>query len=291
MKKILITGANSYIGTSFERYMECYSSYKIDTLDMKDANWSKYDFSSYDIVLHVAGIVHRNVGNVVGKEELKNLYYKINTDLAVDVAKKAKKAGVKQFIFISSMSVYGGCKEKIITKKTEPRPSNFYGDSKWKAEQKIKALSEDVFRVVIIRPPMIYGKGCKGNYPMLEKLALKLPVFPMVNNKRSMLYIDNLSQFLKLMIDNDEKGLFFPQNKEYTNTSEMVKIIAEVNGHKILMLPFMNVLIKIICNIPGNMGNIVNKAFGDLVYEKEMSEYKEDYCTYTLINSIKAMEE
>lgn len=74
--------------------------------------------------------------------------------------------------------MYSGCKEKMITSSTEPNPRNFYGDSKWQADKKIRAMADVNFKVVVLRPPMIYGKGCKGNYPLLAKLATKLPVFP-----------------------------------------------------------------------------------------------------------------
>lgn len=289
IKNILITGANSYIGVSVENWLnKIPGKYVIDTLDMMGDDWKKYDFSKYDVVYHVAGIAHADVGNV--SDEQKQLYYKVNTDLAVEVAEKAKQSGVKQFIFMSSMIVYSGCEEEIITINTEPKPLNFYGDSKWQADQKIRELSEDNFKVVVIRPPMIYGKGSKGNYPELAKLAEKLPIFPIVKNKRSMLYIDNLCQFVKLMIDNEEVGIFFPQNEEYTNTSDMVQIIAEVKGHRIIMLPFSNIPIKLIKKVPGKIGQLATKAFGNSMYDRSMSAYKENYCICTLKESIEKTE-
>lgn len=288
-KKILITGANSYIGMSVDAWLsKIPNKYKVDTIDMTKDSWKDTDFSKYDVIFHVAGIAHVDVGSVT--EEQKQLYYKINTDLAVEVAEKAKKAGVNQFIFMSSMIVYSGCKEKIITSSTAPRPLNFYGDSKWQADQKVRKLLDKNFKVVVLRPPMIYGKGSKGNYPELVKLATKLPVFPVVKNKRSMLHIDNLCQFVKLMIDNQESGIFFPQNKEYTNTSDMVKMIADVKKRKIIMIPRMKFVIQMINKTPGKIGEIGTKAFGDLAYDMSMSEYKEDYRVRTLMESIELTE-
>lgn len=284
-KNILITGANSYIGMSVEAWLNrSPEAYHVDTLDMIGDEWRNCDFSKYDVVYHVAGIAHADVGNV--SAEQKQLYYKVNTDLAVEVAETAKKSGVKQFIFMSSMIVYSGCKEKIITADTQPEPLNFYGDSKWQADQKIRALTDEYFKVVVLRPPMIYGKGSKGNYPTLAKLASKLPVFPEVKNKRSMLYIDNLCHFTKLMIDNEESGIFFPQNGEYTNTSEMVHMIAAVKGHTIVMLPYMTLFVKLMEMIPGKAGALAQKAFGDSAYDMHMSDYKEDYRVRTLSESI-----
>ena len=154
MKKILITGANSYIGTSFECYLrENYpNDYVIETLDMIDVNWKNYDFSNYDTVFHVAGIAHADVGNV--SKETEKLYYQVNCDLAYETALKAKEANVKQFIYMSSIIVYGESapygKTKVITKDTKPSPANFYGDSKLQAEIKLSPLQDDSFNIAII---------------------------------------------------------------------------------------------------------------------------------------------
>ena len=229
MKKILITGANSYIGTSFEKYIygNYPDEYQIDTLDMMDPNWKEYDFSGYDSIFHVAGIAHADVGKV--SKETEKLYYRVNCDLAYETALKAKKSKVKQFIYMSSIIVYGESapygKTKIITKDTKPEPANFYGDSKLQAEIKLLPLQDDSFNLVIIRPPMIYGKGSKGNYPMLSKLAKKLPIFPKINNQRSMLYVENLCEFVRLMISNNAQGIYYPQNSEYASTTTIVKTI------------------------------------------------------------------
>lgn len=274
MKKILITGKDSYIGTSVEAWLNRWPGrYQADTLDMRTDAWREADFSSYDVVYHVAGIAHSEVGKAT--EEQKKLYYKVNTDLAVETAKKARAEGVKQFIFMSSMIVYGG--RERITKDTKPHPANFYGDSKWRADKGVRRLETAQFKVVVLRPPMIYGKGSKGNYPTLAKLAKRLPVFPKVNNKRSMLYIENLCEFVRLMIENEERGIFFPQNETYVNTAHMVKTIAKMNRHPILITGVLSPAVWIGKRIPGKIGNLCRKAFGDSRYELKMSEYRENY--------------
>lgn len=289
MKRVLITGSNSYIGTNFENWLSKWlDEYSVSTLDLKNTDWKSIDFSNYDVVFHVAGIAHADVGNVT--KAVKECYYKINTDLAIEVAVKAKQSGVRQFIFMSSMIVYSGCKEKCISYKTVPKPFNFYGDSKWRADNGIRAMHDDNFNVVILRPPMIYGRGSKGNYPKLAKIATNLPIFPKVENKRSMLYIDNLCEFVKLMIDNEESGVFFPQNKEYSNTSSIVRMIAEVKGHKIWLIPGTNFIIKLMERFPGKIGKLATKAFGDSYYEMSMSEYKVEYCVNSLYESIELTE-
>ena len=290
MKKILITGANSYIGTSFEKYMAQWpEDYQVDTVDMIDGSWREKSFVGYDAVYHVAGIAHSDTGNVT--EERKAFYYKINTDLTVETAKKAKADGVRQFIFMSSTIVYGDSapigKTKLITKETPVSPANFYGDSKVQAEKGILPLNGDSFKVVILRPPMIYGPGSKGNYPVLSKLVRKLPVFPVVNNQRSMLYIENLMEFVRLMVENEEQGIFWPQNGEYSSTSEVVKMIANAHGKKIWMVKGFDWVLKILSNLTG----LVNKAFGNLSYDLAMSEYKEEYRKVSLAESIRITEQ
>lgn len=290
MKKILITGANSYIGTSFEKYIygNYPDEYQIDTLDMMDPNWKEYDFSGYDSIFHVAGIAHADVGNV--SKETEKLYYQVNCDLAYETALKAKKSKVKQFIYMSSIIVYGESapygKTKIITKETKPEPANFYGDSKLQAEIKLSSLQDDSFNLVIIRPPMIYGKGSKGNYPMLSKLAKKLPIFPKINNQRSMLYVENLCEFVRLMISNNAQGIYYPQNSEYASTTTIVKTI----NPGIRISGILNIGVFIGSKVPGKISGLCNKAFGNLVYEKSMSQYSQNYCRYNLRESIEKTE-
>ena len=284
MKKILITGADSYIGTSVEKWLERYPDrYQVDTVDMRTDSWKEKGFSPYDVVFHVAGIAH-----VSTDPKQEDLYYRVNRNLAVETAEKAKKDGVRQFIFMSSIIVYGDSTagQSIIDQNTAPSPGNFYGDSKLQAEKGLRALQGDSFRVVILRPPMIYGKGSKGNYPKLAKAAQRLPIFPDFDNQRSMLYIDNLCEFIRLMVENEESGLFFPQNREYVKTSEMVRLVAEAHGKKIKLVKAFNPIIR---GMLGRVG-IVKKVFGNLVYQKAMSEYKEEYRIRDFYDSVNETE-
>lgn len=279
MKKILITGANSYIGSSFENYLnKNYNScYQIDTLDMINESWKNFDFSSYDVIYHVAGIAH-----IKETKDNKDLYYKVNKDLAIEVAKKAKQENVKQFIFLSSMSVYG-IEKGFITKDTTLNPKSNYAKSKLQAEEVLKSLQTKDFKICIIRPPMVYGKDCKGNFQSLIKFAKKLPIFPKVKNNRSMIYIDNLSEFVKLLIDNSEEGLFFPQNNEYSNTSYLVKLIGQSMNKKVRLFIGLGWLIKLSSLVIKKL----TKAFGSLCYDMKLSEYKQNYALSSLEESIK----
>lgn len=276
MKRVLITGKDSYIGTSFIQWVQDKhpGEFEIEELDMIDGTWKEKDFSGYDVVFHVAGLAHADVGHV--SAETKAFYYKINRDLAIETAKKGKVDRVRQFIFMSSMIIYGESagvgKTKVITRETKPHPANFYGDSKWQADKGVRNLEDEYFHVAVVRPPMIYGKGSKGNYPVLAKLAKKLPVFPDIKNVRSMLHIENLCEFLTLLMEDGESGIYFPQNKEYVRTSQMVKMIGKVSGHQIRITKILNSVVWIAGKIPGKISRVVNKAFGNMVYEKSMSE-------------------
>ncbi len=280
MKRVLITGANSYIGNCFEKYICSFSQYEVDTLNMLDETWEDSIFSTYDVILHVAGIVHK-------KESKANegLYFKVNCDMAIRAAIKAKNEGVKQFIFLSSMSVYG-LEEGNITQNTECNPKTNYAKSKLLAEEGIIKLQDTSFNVCILRPPMIYGKGSKGNYSTLSKYSKILPFFPNINNQRSMLYIENLCEFLRLMIENVESGVYMPQNSEYTNTSQMVKSISQLNGNNVKLVKFFNPFLKLLSPFI----TVIGKVFGDLTYDKSISEYKVEYRICNLEESIKRSE-
>lgn len=257
MKRILITGANSYIGDSVRDYlMEYPDEYSVDVLDTMGFEPVPSAFEGYDVLFNVAGIAH-----IKETKENRSLYYKVNRDLSEKIAKAAKGAGVKQFILLSTMSVYGKTVGHI-TKRTRPRPVNAYGKSKLQADIAIKKLADDNFKFACLRPPMVYGKGCKGNYQTLRKFALLSPIFPDVDNERSMIYIGNLCEFIKKVIDNEKRGLFFPQNEEYVNTSNLVSDVASINGKKIFIVKGFSWLLK---RLPLN---VFKKVFGTLTYEK-----------------------
>ena len=270
MKRILITGAGSYIGTQVKAYLEAFpGQYAVSEMNMHGDAWTEASFSGYDAVLHTAGIVHRE-----------------NTELPVQVARKAKAEGVGQFLFLSTMSVYGLTapvgKPVTITKDTPLKPNDHYGRSKAAAEEKLLPLSEDSFRVAVLRPPMVYGKGCKGNYRALEAFAQKLPFFPLVENRRSMVYIDNLAELIRQLIDDGAAGIFCPQNEEYTNTSRMVAAIARAKGRRVVLVGGFTWALKLLSPlIPA-----VNKAFGSLCYDRALSAYGTGYCVKSLPESI-----
>ena len=267
VKKILITGKDSYIGIHVKEWLKKEENqYEVTELDVKTQDWLQEDFSKYDTILHVAGIVH-----VSTDKKLEDLYYKVNRDLAIQVATKAKKENVKQFIFMSSMIIYGDDEnigeKKVIDKNTTPQPKNFYGNSKLQAEEGIKKLEDENFKAVIIRTPMVYGPNCKGNFQRLKKIAKLSPIFPDIQNERSMIYIDNLCEFIKQAIDNKERGTFYPQNKEYISTKQIIKVMAEHMNKKMHFIKLFNPIIRLM----SKKINLINKVFGTKVYAKELS--------------------
>lgn len=289
MKRILITGINSYLGKSFKSYIEGFPGYSTVSVSLRNGAWRDEDFSGIDTVYHVAGLAHSDNGHI--SAEKAQTYYKINTELTEELAKKAKREGVGQFIFMSSAIVYGDSapigEKRRIERGTMCSPANAYGDSKLQAELRLKKLESESFKVVILRPPMIYGPGCKGNYPVLSLFARHLHIFPRVDNERSMLFVGNLMAFVKLMIDNDERGTFFPQNGEYSNTSELVRMIAAAHGRKIRLIGGVTWALKLL----GVFTSLVNKAFGSLSYDMAMSDYAlGEYRLYSLEESIELTE-
>lgn len=282
MKKVIIAGKDSYIGSNLKRWLEqTKKDYAVEEVGTREDIWKTKDFSDYDVVVHVAGIAH-----VSSDPKLESLYYAVNRDLALDVAKKAKQEGVKQFIFMSSMTIYGKDstigKEKLIDKDTIPKATDFYGQSKLEADRESQKLQDENFRVVIIRTPMVYGPECKGNFPRLKKIAKRTPIFPDIENKRSMIYIENLCEFMKQCIDNLYSGIYYPQNKEYLSTKEIIKVMSESMNRKIWFTKIFNPFLKLL----SKKINIINKVFGSKIYKKELSG-DFSYCVVDTIESIR----
>ena len=268
MKNILVFGKDSYIGTNFEKWLNKSKegNYNISSISSKNDEWKKEDFSKYDVVFCLAGIAH-----VSANKKLEDLYYKVNRDLPIEVAKKAKAEGVKQFIFMSSMIIYGADGKigqfKIIKEDTSKVPIDFYGRSKLEADEAIQKLSDEKFKTIIIRAPMVYGPNCKGNFPKLKKIAKILPIFPDIENNRSMIYIDNLVECIKQNIDNENSGVIYPQNKEYVSTKSIIEAMAKAMNKKMHFVKIFNPILKLL----SKKINYINKIFGNKVYDKSLS--------------------
>lgn len=277
MKRVLITGAGSYVGTHvMQRLQEEPDKFEVQELSVKDDSWKNFDFSKFDVVYHVAGIAH-----VSTDPSMESLYMQVNRDLTIKVAQVAKAAGVKQFIFMSSAIVYGDSVPagtgKPITLETKPNPANFYGRSKLEAEEGLQALEDESFRVAIVRAPMVFGAHAKGNFPTLVSLARKLPFFPDIKNKRSMIYVGNLAECVAGLINTEANGIFLPQEENHICTSELVNLIAKVSGKRIRLTSLFNPIIKGLLKTD----SYVIKAFGDMYYDFSDSSFGFDYRRYS----------
>lgn len=265
--KILITGKDSYIGTSFEKWVSKDNNFQIDTVDVRDDSWKQMNFGQYETILNVAAIVHKDSKTIDSA-----LYYKVNRDLAIALAKKAKEEGVKQFVHMSTMAVYGlegkiG-KQVVIDQNTPYQPNTPYGKSKVEADEMLLGLADDTFTTSIVRPPMVYGPNCVGNYVLLSKVIQKVRVFPAIDNQRSMLYIDNLSEILRQIVEGRVQGIFHPQNTEYVSTRQMVRYIAEAKGIKLYESRLMALGVKLV----GRYIGVCGKVFGNLTYTQDLAD-------------------
>lgn len=287
MTRVLITGAGSYVGESVRRYIldTAPGQFEIDAVDTMGDNWKKADYSTYDVVFHVAGIAHVNAD-----PKMEPLYYKVNRDLAIEVARHAKEAGVRQFIFMSSQIVFHesrSLKSEVITRDTKEDPNGFYGDSKLQAENGIKQLEDDNFKVCILRPCMIYGPNAKGNFPRLARLATRVPIFPCWHNKRSMLYIDNLAEFVRQAAVHRLHGTFYPQNRELADTVEIIRFFAKEAGHRVWITRLLNPLVW----LGSFVSQPVNKMFATYHYDQDMSRMGFEYQLVTFEESLKKVAE
>ncbi len=333
MKKILITGAGSYIGKNIDRYLQEYNSklgreeYRVDRISQRDSMWETFDMTGYDVVFQASGIAHVDVDKVTDEEKKK--YYEVNCDLAVDTARRAAKAGVKQFIYPSSVIIYGDSApyglNRVITADTVPSNTGFYGDSKICAEKSLMVLKQELdenrdeieesdeveeteeversvplaqkeakrnvpMAILILRLPMVYGPGSKGNYKVLAKIAGKTPVFPTAENQRSMIYIDNLCECIRQAIDGEKEGIIYPQNREYVSTPQMVQEIARTRGKRVHLVKALNPLVRLMSHMPGKIGKLTNKAFGSLCIDQNLSSDRVEYCIYSFEESVKRSE-
>ncbi|MEX2948686.1 NAD-dependent epimerase/dehydratase family protein [Staphylococcus warneri] len=264
-ERVLITGKNGYIGNQLERYLVNFG-YQVERLDMKSLNWKNYDFTEFKVVIHLAALVHNNMPHASMLD-----YMNINYHKSLDLVEKAKAEGVQQFIFFSTMSVYGEegklNKSVEISKDTPCRPETMYGKSKWLAEEKIKTFANENFIVNIVRPPMIYGKNAPGNFLKLIKVAQLMPIFPKINNKRSVLYIDGLCEHIKYLMHLRRNTITHPQNQTYMQTNQALWHIREAFGKKvkIIEMPIPTFVLNHLSQI-----RVINKIYGNLTYAMDI---------------------
>lgn len=283
MKRVLIIGKDSYIGESLKTWLDSFNGqYKTDIISPLDGKWKETDFSQYDSVVDFAGIAHIN--NIT--EDMRDLFFSVNRDLTIELAAHSKACGVKQFVLFSSMNVYGD-RGGTVTDRNNTGPTSFYGESKFEGDVGAQKLADDSFTVASVRPPFVYGKGCKGNYNTISKIAQKTPIFPTYRNKKSMIYIDNLCEFVRLVIDNELGGVLTPQNRELVSTADLVREVAKLHNHKVWFTGLFNLFIP----LGSRISRSASRAFEDDCYLPELSDYWDyAYCVVDFKESIKRTE-
>ena len=267
----MLVGIGGYIGGKFTEYIKkYYPDWKVDAVDSMNRKWADADFRGYDAVYNVSGLAHANARQ--GSEEL---YYQVNGQLPIDVATKAKEEGVPLFVQMSSQIVYGDMsgigEEKLITAETVPSEPTIYGKSKMMAERGLMALVDDSFQVAIMRPPLIYSEYARDNFPRLVNFAKKMPIFPKLENKQSMVYVDNLCELVKLVIEDNQGGTYYPQQECYIETSKIVADIAKAVGNKMWQTRIFNPALRLLGKVP-QLG-FIHKAFGSIAYDMELSNH------------------
>jgi len=269
MTRILITGANSFIGTNFKEYSKFRDSDEVSLIDKRP---EAIDFTGYDVVLHLAAIVHQS------EKISEELYFKVNSDLCLQVAECAKKAGVSQFIFMSTVKVFGDINAENLLRNelSECKPDDAYGRSKYDAEQRLKKLNYEKFVVSVIRTPLVYGTGVKANMFKLIKLIDTFPVLPfgMINNKRSFTYVENLIGYIDCIIEKRISGLFIAMDETSLSTTELATFIADCLGKKRIFFRLPGILKQLAIQlVPAQ----VDRLFGSLEFENRLTRATLNY--------------
>jgi len=263
---ILIIGKNSYIGNHIDEWLSQHG-HQVEQLDVLTDEWKTFDYSPFDVIVHVAGIVHQP------KCQDWDLYKRVNTDMPISIATMAKEQGVKQYIFFSTMGVYGTgkrLKPNVIDKDAPLLAEDMYGKSKLMAEEGLQKLQDGTFNVAFVRPPSVYGKGCKGGYITgFTSIVRRLPVIPRAyeNVKQSFIYIDNLSELVRLVIEKNLKGVFCPQDDKAVSANELLQAISIGIGKKYRSSCLLGLFVRLLHFVP-----VVNKAYGGIEYAKSLSD-------------------
>ncbi|SFO21813.1 UDP-glucose 4-epimerase [Pseudobutyrivibrio sp. UC1225] len=265
--KVVIIGKDSYIGQHIgTRFLEA-SGNEVVEVDARNDLWRDFDFTRVDVVIHVAAIVHNKTINDW------ETYHQVNTVLPVEIARVAKAAGVKQFIFLSTMGVYGVEKKlvrNVIDAASVPSPTSLYGKSKYEAELALGELADESFTVTVVRPPNVYGKDCKGGYITgFASIVRKLPAIPSAFNnvKQSVIYIDNLVELIYRLAEGHKAGVYMPQDDKAVSAVELMSAIAAGLGVKRKQSKLLGLGACLL-----SWTSLAIKAYGGIEYASELSD-------------------
>jgi nucleoside-diphosphate-sugar epimerase len=266
MLNVLVTGASGFVGKHLLHYNN-NGRYNLRTVSLKSTNVESCLIENIDVIIHLAGKAHE-----MNKIDDK-VYFDTNYLLTAQLADKAKKAGVKHFIYISSTKVYNDEQGMVLDETSACEPSDAYGKSKLKAEQYLQTVADKNFRVAIIRPPVIYGAGVKGNILKLLKLCDSNKPLPFlrVNNQRSMVFINNLLELMFTIIDQRAEGIFIAGDAQPLSTSKLISLI-RTNLNRQQRLFYLPEVFRII--IKNANSALYNRLFGSFVINNHSSNTK-----------------
>jgi UDP-glucose 4-epimerase len=243
----MITGAGGYIGRALTSGL--HGDHNVIPVSLREQAVGNLQFDGVDAVLHLAGVAHR-AGRVADEE-----YFDVNTKLTVKTATVARDRGVKHFVFFSSMAVFGSHgnlndHSVVLDEQSACTPQTAYGASKLAAEAQLALLAADGFRVARVRPPMVYGAGCPGNMARLLQLVKLLPVLPFdySENRRSVVYIENLVDFVRCVVGREEDGVLLPQDPAPVSIRDLVTALAEGVGKSVRLVRFPRRLFGLLCS-------------------------------------------
>ncbi len=294
MSRLGIVGAGSFIGTAVEAHLQAErpGQFEIEHIETRDGAWRNADFSCYDSLFYVAGVVPWTLdrkGLGISSEVDEQAYLNaINAELTYRIAKKAKADGVSHLAFLSTSDVYAkrdsADPQCVVGIRTEPEPQSTYGKSKLKAEGMLRELESADFRVAILRLPMVYGPNCtKGSFASLVKLCEKVPAFPNVNNARSTLFTGNLAELVALLAQSKAGGTYLPQDRAWASTSELVRLICAAQGKQVRLVGGLSKP----CAFMARHNATARKVFGNFRYDHAASNEELGYQRFGLEEAIR----
>ena len=240
--KILLTGSFGFVGTYFSNKYK--DKYEMKTFSFLKDGKNTLDCTDTDVVFHLSALVHQ-MGGASAEE-----YERVNVTQTLELAKTAKESGVKHFVFMSTVKVYGEETDGVYTEESICQPEDEYGKSKLKAELGLQKMESEDFKVSIIRTPIVYGYGVKANIKNLVSLVKRVPVLPFasIDNKRSMVYVGNLCCLVHEVITQKASGIFLASDDEPLSTTRLIELIANRLAKKVYLIkiPFFETLLKIL---------------------------------------------
>lgn len=270
MLTVAVTGANGFVGQRFMQYKA--DRYRLKPISLRGVRPAlsgaegpeSIDLNGVDVIVHLAGKAH----DMSLQDE--QVYMNINYELTKALADHALRSGVKHFIYVSSVKVYGEGGDEVLNENSACHPEDPYGRSKLRAEQYLQTLN---FTVSIVRPPVVYGPGVKGNIIRLLAAVDKGSMLPLGNtrNRRTMVFLDNLIELIHRIIDNRAAGIFVAGDRQPLSTDGLIRIIGDKLGKKTKLISIPRFMRKLMNMVkPG----LYKRLFGSFVIDNSSTNQR-----------------